>query len=123
MPAGSSPKIAGSLGSGRCGNHLVQLASTLPRLGTMPQALTSTNTSVEPGFGTAIVSIDIGAPTAPRRRGTPWPCRLPPPTSPACVGAVPQPRDRAIDLLERETSAPGRTKTFGGIGSMSGLLP
>src|SRR5262245_36763121 len=63
-PAGSSPKIAGSLGSGRCGNHLVQLASTLPRFGTMPQALTSTSTSVEPGSGTGIDSIDIGAPTA-----------------------------------------------------------
>src|SRR5882724_4645170 len=63
-PAGSSPKIAGSFGNGRCGNHLVQFASTLPRLGTMPQALTSTSTSVDPGFGTGIVSIDIGPPTA-----------------------------------------------------------
>jgi hypothetical protein len=62
-PAGSSPKIAGSFGSGRCGNHLVQLASTLPRLGTMPQALTSTSTSVEPGWGTRMVSMDIGPPT------------------------------------------------------------
>src|SRR6188474_3187403 len=63
-PAGSRPKIAGSLGSGRCGNHLVQLASTLPRFGTMPQAFTCTSTSVDPGFGTGIVSIDIGPPTA-----------------------------------------------------------
>src|SRR5712692_1893138 len=63
-PAGSSPKMAGSFGSGKCGNHLVQLASTLPRLGTMPQAFTCTSTSAEPGFGTAIVSIDIGPPTA-----------------------------------------------------------
>ena len=30
----------------------------------MPQALTSTSTSVEPGFGTGMVSIDIGPPTA-----------------------------------------------------------
>src|SRR5262245_16362807 len=30
----------------------------------MPQALTSTSTSVEPGSGTGIDSIDIGAPTA-----------------------------------------------------------
>jgi hypothetical protein len=30
----------------------------------MPQALTCTSTSVDPGFGTGIVSIDIGSPTA-----------------------------------------------------------
>jgi hypothetical protein len=30
----------------------------------MPQAFTSTSTSVEPGLGTAMVSIDIGPPTA-----------------------------------------------------------
>jgi hypothetical protein len=33
-------------------------------LGTIPHAFTWTRTSVEPGFGTGIVSIDMGCPTA-----------------------------------------------------------
>ena len=62
-PAGSSPKIAGNLGSGWCGNQVGQLLMTLAMFGTIPQALTRTSTSVGRGLGTGIVSSVIGVPS------------------------------------------------------------
>ena len=52
-PAGSRPKIAGNGGRDRCGNQSTNLLSTLPRFGTIPQAFTSTSTSVGRGVGTS----------------------------------------------------------------------
>ena len=61
-PVGSSPKIAGNLASGWCGNQVGQLLITLAMFGTMPTALTRTSTSVGRGVGTSMVSIDMGWP-------------------------------------------------------------
>src|SRR5580704_8702178 len=65
-PVGSSPKIAGSGGivllSGV--SEPKKLLTTRARLGTTPQALTSTNTSVCRGSGTSMRSSVIGEPYA-----------------------------------------------------------
>src|SRR6185503_18794973 len=63
-PAGSRPKIAGNFGKGWWGNHVGQLLMTLAMLGTIPQALTRTRTSLGRGFGTGMVSSVIGVPSA-----------------------------------------------------------
>src|SRR5215218_311580 len=64
VPAGSRPKVAGSFGRGRRGNHVDQFFNTLPRLGTMPQACTLTMTSSDSGLGVSTSSMTIGAPTS-----------------------------------------------------------
>jgi hypothetical protein len=63
-PAGSRPKIAGSGGISLLSGVSVpkKLLTTRARLGTTPQALTSTSTSVGRGCGTAMRSSVIGAP-------------------------------------------------------------
>jgi len=63
-PAGSRPKIAGSGGIILLSGVSVpkKLLMTRARLGTTPQALTSTSTSVDRGSGTSIRSSVIGAP-------------------------------------------------------------
>src|SRR6266498_365048 len=63
-PAASSPKMAGSAARGWCGNQVGQLLITLAMLGTIPQALTRTRTSVGRGDGTSMVSMVIGSPIA-----------------------------------------------------------
>ena len=62
-PVGSRPKIAGSGGIAfGSGADPKKFETTRARLGTMPQAFTSTSTSVERGSGTGIRSSCIGSP-------------------------------------------------------------
>src|SRR5271166_3511863 len=64
MPAGSRPKIAGSGRVGRGSGLLVakKLVMTRCKFGTIPQALTSTSTSVGRGSGISMRSSCIGEP-------------------------------------------------------------
>ena len=63
-PVGSRPKIAGSGGNSFGSTDILpkKLLITRCRFGTMPQAFTSTSTSVERGSGMGIRSSRIGSP-------------------------------------------------------------